>query len=249
MSPATVCTLGVGTGVEQRDDGFSVAYQGGPLPPLSLYGPSSYPVIIGCCYAGTTGKHHNSESHVQTERTQALCVQFAFSGWVFRTARTSSSCVASSRRSVIRDHADNFSIAIGAICTQRAAMVGRPGRFSLGCSRGAHGTVLIGRGGGDVNSVLDDVTSRLAQHLADVAEAASTGCLREGAKSYVKRFDARYGALDCVCASRKGIHPTRHRIRRRAEGVATEGWRGVAVQPARTFSPCSRNWPAGPTYR
>ena len=77
----------------------------------------------------------------------------------------------------------------------------------------------------------------------------TSGCLREGAKSYVKRFDARYGALDCVCASRKGIHPTRHRIRRRAEGVATEGWRGVAVQPARTFSPCSRNWPAGPTYR
>ena len=47
------------------------------------------------------------------------------------------------------------------------------------------------------------------------ARPASTGRLREGAKSYAK--------------------PDRRR--------------GLRVQAPRTFRPCSRNWPCGPTYR
>ena len=46
----------------------------------------------------------------------------------------------------------------------------------------------------------------------------SRGCLREGAKSYVKQ------------------------VNRQRRGAST------AVQEARTFWPCSRNWPCGPTY-
>ena len=53
-------------------------------------------------------------------------------------------------------------------------LVGGPGRLLLGCSVAAHGTVLIGRGGGDLNSVLDDEASRHAQHLADIAEVTSS---------------------------------------------------------------------------
>ena len=45
-----------------------------------------------------------------------------------------------------------------------------------------------------------------------------TGCLREGAKSYAKPAPAR----------RRGP--------------------STPVQEARTFWPCSRNWPCGPTY-
>ena len=44
------------------------------------------------------------------------------------------------------------------------------------------------------------------------------GCLREGAKSYVKQ------------------------VNHQRRGAST------AVQEARTFRPCSRNWPCGPTY-
>ena len=52
----------------------------------------------------------------------------------------------------------------------------------------------------------------------DLMAAASRGCLREGAKSYVKQ------------------------VNRQRRGAST------AVQEARTFWPCSRNWPCGPTY-